>query len=141
MKTNDAGIELIKKFEGLYLKAYQDPIGIWTIGYGHTGGVKAGQKITAAEAEALLRVDLLTAEGDVARLVKVPLTPNQHAALVSFAFNLGGGNLAKSTLLKRLNAKDYLGAANEFPKWNKAGGKILSGLVKRRAAEQRLFLT
>lgn len=140
MQTNQAGIDLIKKFEGLRLTAYQDAVGIWTIGYGSTGRVKKGMRITETEADALLRADLGEAEAAVARWVKVPVTPNQHAALVSFAFNLGGGNLGKSTLLRKLNRKDYLGAANEFGKWVNAGGKRLAGLVRRREAEKRLFL-
>lgn len=141
-KTNQAGVDLIKGFEGLRLAPYKDPVGLLTVGYGHL--VKPGEQfgtLTEAEAEDLLRNDLRDAESAVERLVKVPLTDNQHAALVSFTFNCGGGNLEKSTLLKKLNAKDYAGAGFEFLKWNKAGGKILAGLVRRRRAEMELFLS
>lgn len=148
MKTNDDGLALIKEFEGLRLEAYPDPAHGWdvpTIGYGHTDAagepkVKRGMKITAAEADAILRRDLRQYEDAVSQAVKVPLNENQFAALVSFTFNLGPGNLRKSTLLQKLNARDYAGAAKEFPKWNKAGGKVLAGLTRRRKAEQALFL-
>jgi lysozyme len=140
MKTNRAGLDLIKQFEGLRLKAYQDSVGVWTIGYGHTKGVKAGMTINETTAEAFLVNDLESAEADVARLVKIDLNANEHAALVSFVFNLGGGALSRSTLLRKLNTGDRLGAASEFQKWVKAGGVTLAGLVKRRKAERDLFL-
>lgn len=148
MKTNDAGIALIKEFEGLRLEAYPDPAHGWnvpTIGYGHTSAagepkVTRGMKITAAEADAILRRDLGQYERSVSEAVKVPLNENQFSALVSFTFNLGAGNLRKSTLLKKLNAGDYAGAADQFRHWNKAGGKTLAGLTRRRAAERDLFL-
>lgn len=139
-----AGLNLIKHFEGLYLKAYKDPVGIWTIGYGHTGlthndgTVKAGRVITTAEAEDLLRYDLANFEGRVSRLVTVPLSDDEHAALVSFDFNTGG--LADSTLRRLLNAGDYAGAADQFLRWDKAGGKTLAGLTRRRKSERNLFL-
>jgi lysozyme len=160
---NAAGLELIKSFEGIpdgdpttvKIDPYLDPIGIWTIGWGHAISVggqflrgKQNRKaardlypggITLEQAEQLLRGDLLDTCRDVAPLVKVPVTENQFAALVSFAFNLGCGNLAKSTLLKKLNANDHAGAAAEFGKWNKAGGKVLAGLTRRREAEAELF--
>lgn len=149
MKTSDAGVSLIKKHEGLRLQAYADPAHGWavpTIGYGHTSAAGApmvtrGMSITAAEADAILRRDLGQFEQAIMDLVKVPLTQNQFDALVSFTFNLGAGNLRSSTLLKKLNAGDYVGAAFEFPKWNKAGGKVLPGLVKRRADESDLFIS
>lgn len=163
-ELSNAGLDLIKSFEGIAdgdpltvnLDPYLDPIGIWTIGWGHAialGGAylrgKAGRKaardlypggITREQAEMLLRGDVLDSCRDVESLVDVPLTDNQFAALVSFAFNLGRGSLAKSTLLRKLNSGDYAGAAAEFRKWNKAGGKVLGGLVRRRAAEAKLFL-
>lgn len=162
---NDAGLDLIKSYEGIpdgdpstvRIDPYLDPIGIWTIGWGHAIGVgsgylrgKANRKaafdlypggITFDQAESLLRGDVLDTCRDVESLVAVPLTDNQFAALVSFTFNLGRGNLAKSTLLRKLNDSDYAGAGAEFPRWNKAGGKILQGLVRRRDAEAQLFAT
>lgn len=140
MKTNQAGLDLIKHFEGCRLSAYQDSVGVWTIGYGHTRTAHPGMIITEAQAEELLRKDLGGAEHDVAAVVKVDLDENEFSALVSFVFNLGVTNLAKSTLLKKLNASDRIGASAEFGKWNKAGGKVLPGLTKRREAERKLFL-
>lgn len=134
-----AAVDLVKHFEGLYLNAYLCPAGVPTIGYGHTEGVKLGQTITAAQAEAFLSADLTDAARQVDKLVKVPLTANQRGALASFVFNLGAGSLASSTLLKLLNAKDYAGAAAQFDQWVHAAGKVLPGLVKRRAAERELF--
>lgn len=141
MKINQKGIDLIKHFEGLYLESYKCPAGVWTIGYGHTGGVSAGEKISGEKAEDLLKGDLEKFEKGVEELVQTDINEDQFSALVSFSFNLGLGNLSKSTLLKKLNAGDYTGAADEFPKWRKAGGKVLQGLVKRRAAERELFLS
>jgi len=138
--TNDAGVELIKHFEGLRLTPYLCSAGKLTIGYGHTAHVAWGMRITEDEAEILLKHDLLTAEAGVSRLVRVPLTDNQYAALVSFVFNLGIGRLASSTLLKRLNTKDYDGAAGQFGKWVFGGGKKLAGLITRREAERVLFV-
>ena len=139
-RINEAGKNLIRSFEGLELTAYQDSVGVWTIGFGHTRGVKEGQTITEAEAERLLDEDLAGFEKGVESLVKVPLTDNQFAALVSFAFNLGLGNLRSSTLLKKLNAGKYGEAAEEILRWSRAGGIVLRGLVKRRAMERALFL-
>lgn len=145
MKTSNSGINLIKGFEGLRLKAYDDGVGVWTIGYGtirYLNGVrvKKGDTCTDAQAEQYLRNDLVTFENAINRLVKVSLTQNQFDALASFTYNLGEANLSSSTLLKKLNSKDYKGAAAEFLKWNKAGGKVLGGLIKRRQAEMKLFL-
>jgi len=148
MVTNQAGLDLIKSFEGWRAKAYPDPAtggAPWTIGYGHTTAagpptVSRGLTITQDEGEAILERDLLAVERTVAGLVKVKLTDNQFAALVSFTFNLGGGNFRKSTLLKKVNAGDFAGAAKEFGKWNKADGKVMAGLTRRRAAEASLFL-
>lgn len=145
MKLGQAGFNLIKEFEGLYLTAYKCPAGVWTIGFGTTGKVDGkaigkGMKITKAKAEQLLRKDVEQFEQSVDNLVKVPINQNQFDALVSFAYNVGSGALKGSTLLKKLNQKNYQGAANEFLKWNKAGGKILAGLRRRREAERKLFL-
>lgn len=142
---NKQSLDLIKSFEGLRLEAYKDVVGVWTIGYGHTSmagppTVKAGMKITEQEATDLLISDLKKYEEMVKRNVKVDLNENQYGALVSFTYNLGEGNLRSSTLLKKINAKDFLGASNEFIKWNKAGGQVLKGLTRRRNAEKALFL-
>ena len=144
-KVNRAGLALIKHFESLRLKAYQDSVGVWTIGWGHTGlsaddgSVFSGQLINEIEAEKLLIKDLKVFERGVEKLVKVDLTSNQFSALVSFAFNLGETNLRNSTLLKKLNNNDPFGSSNEFKKWNKAGGQRLAGLVRRRLSERNLF--
>lgn len=140
MKISKKGLDLIKEYEGLELKAYKDSVGVLTIGYGSTGShVKPGMTITAQEAEALLLKDVERFEKGVAAAVKVPLNQNQFDALVSFSFNLGLGSLQKSTLLRKLNAGDYAGAQAEFKRWNKAGGVVLRGLVRRRASEALLF--
>ncbi|WP_316429359.1 glycoside hydrolase family protein [Leptolyngbya sp. NK1-12] len=141
-RINQKGLELVKKFEGLVLKAYRDPVGIWTIGYGHTGPeVGPGDVITKAEAEALLKKDLMRFEKAVRNLVKVPLNSNQFSALVSFTFNVGSGAFAQSTMLSLLNQRDYQGAANQFSRWVYGGGQVLPGLVRRRNEERALFLT
>jgi len=136
-------VDLVKHFEGLYLKAYLCPAGVPTIGYGHTAGVTLGDTITEAQADAYLAGDLTGAAAGVDRLVKVTINPQQRGALASFAFNLGVGNLEGSTLLKKVNAQDFAGAAGEFGKWVYStvdGRKVaLQGLVKRRAAEAALF--
>ncbi len=139
MHTSQKGLDLIKSFEGLRLSAYRCPADIPTIGYGTTAGVKMGDTITKERAEILLRADVKRFEDQVLRLVKVPLTQGQFDALVSFTYNLGAANLGNSTLLRLLNAGDYKGAAAQFDRWTKAGGKELPGLVKRRAAERALF--
>lgn len=142
MKTSQKGVDLIRHFEGLSLKAYKDSVGVVTIGYGSTGPqVQMGQTITESQAETLLLKDLSRFEKGVADLVKVPLNQNQFDALVSFSFNLGLGNLKSSTLLRKLNSMDYAGAANEFERWNRAGNKVLAGLTRRRLAEKELFLS
>lgn len=139
-QINQAGLELIKSFEGYREDAYLCPAGVWTIGWGTTKNVRQGQTTNPEEAENFLRRDLKIFEAQVAELVKVALTSNQFSALVSFAYNCGAGALKSSTLLKKLNQEDYLGAAEEFLKWNKAGGKMLAGLTRRRVAERSLFL-
>jgi lysozyme len=131
---------LTQRFEGLRLEAYQDSVGVWTIGYGHTKGVKRGDKITHEQAEEFLKQDMQEAIDGVNRLVRVPLTQQQFDALVDFTFNLGVGNLSKSTLLKLLNQGSYAEAGKEFLKWNRAGGKVLAGLTTRRGVEADMFL-
>ena len=133
-------LDLIRKFEGLRLQAYQDSVGVWTIGYGHTSGVTQGMTCTKEQAEQWLENDFFMAKNDVKSVVRSPITDNQLDALGSFVFNLGIRRLIQSTLLKKLNAGDYVGAANEFDKWVYAGGMKLRGLVARRAAEKELFL-
>ncbi len=140
MRTSQRGVSLIKSFEGLRLLAYRDSVGVWTIGYGATRGVKAGMSITKEQAERMLLNDVTRFEPEIDRLVKVPLNRNQWDALMSFTYNLGAANLESSTLRRLLNAGDYAGAAEQFPRWNKAGGQVLPGLVRRRAAERGLFL-
>jgi lysozyme len=141
MKISQSGIDLIKRFEGCKLKSYLCPAGVWTIGYGHTANVRKNQIITSEQASAMLMSDLLQFERAVNAMVAVPLKQGQFDALVSFAFNLGSGALAGSTLLRKLNSGDYKGAADEFLRWNKAGGKVLEGLSVRRRAERALFLS
>lgn len=146
MQTSEKGIALIKQFEGCKLTAYQDSVGVWTIGYGWTQPVdgkpiRSGMTIKQETAERLLKTGLVSYESDVSRLVKVGLTQGQFDALVSFTYNLGARSLSTSTLLRKLNAGDYAGAADEFLRWNKAGGKVLNGLTRRREAEQALFLS
>ncbi|MCM7719309.1 lysozyme [Enterobacter hormaechei] len=146
MQTSDKGIALIKEFEGCKLTAYQDSVGVWTIGYGWTQPVdgkpiRAGMTIKQETAERLLKTGLISYESDVSRLVKVGLTQGPFDALVSFTYNLGARSLSTSTLLRKLNAGDYAGAADEFLRWNKAGGRVLNGLTRRREAERALFLS
>ncbi|WP_438404399.1 lysozyme [Citrobacter freundii] len=146
MQTSDKGIALIKQFEGCRLTAYQDSVGVWTIGYGWTQPVdgkpiRAGMTIKQETAERLLKTGLVSYENDMSRLVKVDLTQGQFDALVSFTYNLGARSLSTSTLLRKLNAGDYAGASDEFLRWNKAGGKVLNGLTRRREAERALFLS
>ena len=145
LKTNEAGLTLIKEFEGLYLESYVCPAGVRTIGYGTTAypdgtPVHRGDSITENDADEYLKHDIEKFENSVKKLVDVELNENQFAALVSFCYNLGAGNLKKSTLLRRLNNGDY-NIGNEFGKWVKASGRVLTGLVRRRQAERELFET
>lgn len=147
-QINQAGINLVKQFEGLRTQAYQCPAGIWTIGYGHTGAdVKTGMQISEAQAEQLLSDDLSGSGIKVTQLVRVPLNDDQFAALTSFVFNAGPASLSSSSLLRRLNGGDYDCVPSELCKWVKAtdpstGNKVsLPGLVVRRAAEGQLWLT
>lgn len=140
MEISQAGLDSIKKHEGLRLRAYRDAVGIWTIGYGHTGPeVQPGMEITEAEAESILREDVMQAESCIEEHVAVDLTQGQFDALCSFIFNLGCGAFERSTLLRLLNEGDYAGAAQQFGRWVNAGGKPLPGLVKRRGDELAMF--
>ncbi|WP_299988759.1 lysozyme [uncultured Pontibacter sp.] len=143
MKINKAGLQLVKECEGLRLKAYVCPAGVWTIGYGSTLGVRAGMEITREEAEALLIRDLKIFEDGVTKLTKtVKLNSNQFSALVSFAFNLGLTALKNSTLMKRVLANPFdKDIENQLKRWVYAGGKILPGLIKRRDLESKLYFT
>ena len=140
MNISEAGLELIKRHEGMRLIAYQDSVGIWTVGYGHTGSdVGPGVTISKEEAAELLREDIGEAEACIEEHVMVDLTQGQYDALCSFVFNLGCGAFMRSTLLRMLNESDYDGAAQQFLRWVNAGGQKLPGLVKRRADEMALF--
>ena len=140
MEISKNGINLIKFFEGLKLDSYKCPADVWTIGIGHTKGVKPFMRINEAQAYMYFNEDVQWCYDAIKSYVKVPLNQNQFDALVSFIFNLGTGNFSKSTLLKLLNQGNYNGAAEEFLKWTLAGGRSLPGLVNRRNAERRLFL-
>ena len=148
--VSNSGINVVKKFEGLHkiqddgtIAAYRCPAGKWTIGYGHTKGVKSGMRVTEEEAEQFLHEDLEDAGNVVRRYVKVPLTQTQYDALVSFIFNLGSENFRKSTLLKKLNVGKYEDVPAEIYRWNKARVdgelRVLPGLTRRRSAEAALF--
>lgn len=145
LRINENGLNLIKDFESLRLTAYKDSVGVWTIGWGHTGlehndgSVFQGRTLSETEAEDLLKHDVFKFEKAVNDNLKVDLNPDQFSALVSFTFNLGETNLKRSTLLRKLNSRDHFGAAKEFKKWNRAGGKRLAGLVRRRLSERNLF--
>lgn len=140
--TGEAGLRLIKEFEGLRLAKYLDAVGKWTIGYGHLilPNENYDQPISLDVANALLRADLKRTEEGVRNSVTVTINQNQFDALVSFAFNLGVGNLKNSTLLRLLNEGNIFAAADQFLRWNKAGGRELPGLTRRRRAERDLFI-
>ncbi len=139
MRTSEAGILLIKSFEGCRTVAYQDAVGVWTIGYGHTIDVKEGMRITQHQCDVMLEVDIETYENYINKYVIVSLTQNQFDALVSWVYNLGPTNLRNSTMLKVLNAGKYEEVPYQMQRWNRAGGKVLKGLVVRRTAEAELF--
>lgn len=140
-EVSEAGVRLVQEFEGCRLDAYRCPAGIPTIGYGATGpDIRMGMVWTQEQADERLAEDLARFAAGVERLVQVDLTDNQFAAIVSFAFNVGLGALRDSTLLRKLNAGDYEGAADQLPRWNKGGGRVLAGLTRRRLAERQLFL-
>jgi lysozyme len=138
-RTNEDGIALIKEFEGLRLTPYLCPAGVWTIGYGHTRTVHAGQQITPEEADILLAEDLRSFERAVLELVIVPLSDNQFSALVCFTFNVGVANLEDSTLLKLLNRGWYDQVPVQLLRWNRVKGQMEGGLARRRTAEARLW--
>lgn len=146
MKASDKGLALIKQFEGFSARPYLCPAGVPTIGYGATyypDGRRVTMQdrpVTEADATAMLRAMLASYEAGIARYVQVPLTQGQYDALVSFAYNLGLAALKSSTLLRLVNARDWQGAAAQFPRWNRAGGKVLPGLTRRREAERVMFL-
>lgn len=139
MKTSEAGLALIRKFEGFRAVAYKDPVGVITIGFGHTKTAKEGMTITLSQAVDLLREDVGWAEDGINRLISVPLEQNQFDALVSWAFNVGVGAVERSTLRRRLNAGDYAAVPSELMRWTKAGGADLPGLVRRRREECALW--
>jgi len=156
MKISQKGKTFIKNYEGCRLKAYKCPAGVLTIGYGHTNNVRPDDVITQDEANKLFEIDIKIHENNVARLVKVALTQNQFDALVSLEYNIGYGNFSSSTLLKKLNAKDFKATAEQFIRLNpssKRGDKDKysgwcfigkdnsAGLVKRRKAEKEMFLS
>lgn len=136
---SERAVALVKKFEGCKLKAYLCPAGIPTIGFGHTHGVKMGERCTQEQADKWLLSDLNATERTINEFVTVKINQNQRDALASFIYNLGAGNFKNSTLCRKLNSGDYIGASAEFMKWIYADGKPLDGLVKRRTAERALF--
>ena len=139
MQISIEGLSLIKKFEGMETEAYKCAAGVWTIGYGHTKDVERGDVWTEAQADDALKHELIEFEGYINDLVECSLTQNQFDALVSWVYNLGPANLQASTLLKRLNAEDYEDVPSQLKRWNKAGGKVLEGLIRRREAEAKLY--
>jgi len=139
MKISVEGLALIKKFEGLELNAYQCAAGVWTIGYGHTKDVNPGDQITKAIADSLLAEELEEYEKAVNDAVTISIDQCMFDALVSWTYNLGPSNLNSSTMLKVLNSGDYEGVPAQMKRWNKAGGKVLEGLIRRREAEALLF--
>jgi len=145
MQISEEGLSLIKKFEGCPVDqdgncyAYQDVVGVWTIGFGRTKDVKEGDKMTKEEAIYLLQEEMMEYEGYINDLVEVPLEQNQFDALVSWVYNLGSGNLQSSTMLRVLNEGKYEEVPAQIRRWNKAGGKVLEGLTRRRLAESLLF--
>jgi lysozyme len=140
LRYSGSGLTLTENSEGCSLVVYQDVVGVWTEGYGHTAGITADSPpITQEQAVAWLQSDLEWAEQAVLNNVTVPLTQGEFDALVDFVFNLGTGNFLSSTLLKLLNSGDYADAALQFPRWDLAGGKVVAGLLTRRIAEQTEF--
>ena len=145
IEINQETIDLIKKWEGFKGQAYKDPVGIWTIGYGTTAGAGVGivpvpgMIITEEEAEGYLLMALQKFLNHIAPNIKVEPNENQLGAMLSLAYNIGPGAFNKSTLLRKWNAGDVQGAAEQFLVWNKAGGQVLKGLIRRRAEEKELF--
>jgi lysozyme len=139
-QVTEEGIDLIQSFESCRLKAYDDGVGVWTIGWGTTKGVKRGMTITQEEADRLFEEDLDQFADGVEALVTTDINNNQFSALVSLAYNIGLRAFGRSTLLKRVNARNFAAAADQFLVWNKGGGKVMRGLTRRRQAERKLFL-
>jgi len=134
-------LDIIKQWEGLRLEAYIPVKGDrWTIGFGHTKTAREGMKITMRKAHNLLKEDVAWVEDALNSTIKVPVTQRQYDALASFVYNVGGTAWGNSTMLKKLNSYDYVGAAKEFPRWNKSNGRVIEGLVNRRKHEQELFM-
>ena len=139
LSYNKSGRSLTERFEGCRLSAYQDVRGIWTIGYGHTSGVHEGMTCTQEQADRWLQQDTSFAAEAVNRLVHIQLTQDEFNALVDFVFNLGIGAFQRSTLLRFLNAGEFVAAAGQFSLWDRAGGKVVAGLLRRRIAERQEF--
>ena len=139
LKTSQEGISLIKSFEGCELSAYRCSANVPTIGYGHTAGVSDGDTCTLEEAEEMLSNDLVEFENYVKKYVETDLEQNQFDSLVAWVYNLGPSNLAESTMLKELNAGNVEEVPRQMKRWNRAGGQVLDGLIRRREAESRLF--
>tara|TARA_R100001460_G_scaffold4971_4_gene13992 strand:- start:746 stop:1183 length:438 start_codon:yes stop_codon:yes gene_type:complete len=139
MNISQNGLELIKHFEGCELEAYKCAAGVWTIGYGHIKTAEEGMVISQSYADELLEGEIVEYEDYVNTAVTAPLSQDQFDALVSWTFNLGNGNLNASTMLKVLNRGEYEEVPNQMKRWNKAGGKVLEGLIRRREAEANLF--
>tara|TARA_R100001198_G_C5166527_1_gene169291 strand:+ start:81 stop:542 length:462 start_codon:yes stop_codon:yes gene_type:complete len=139
MQLSKTGIELLKHFEGCELKAYQDSVGVWTIGYGHTKGIYEGLEITQSEAEKMLVDELPEYEGYITDKVVPMLQQHEYDALVCWVYNLGPTNLSSSTMLKKLNAGEFKEVPFQMKRWDKAGGQPLLGLTRRRNAEALLF--
>ena len=140
MKTSKQGLEFIASLEGCKLKAYLCPAKVWTIGVGHTAGVKQGDVITKEQALKFLSSDVAVCEKVINQNIKIALSQTQFDALVSFIFNIGSNAFKKSTMLKFLNVKEFPLAAGQFDRWNKVRGEVCQGLVNRRAREKKLFL-
>lgn len=142
MEDLKPAVDMIKKFEGCVLTAYKDPVGVWTIGYGHTLFVRSGQHITQMQAEELLKDDVTIFADGVKKMITAPINNNQLCALISFSFNVGLRTLHHSTLLHELNrGADKVTVAEQFLRWTHAGGQVLEGLVKRRKEEAHLFIS
>ena len=139
LKTSQEGISLIKSFEGCELSAYRGSADVPTIGYGHTAGVSDGDTCTLEEAEEMLSDDLVEFENYVKKYVETDLEQNQFDSLVAWVYNLGPSNLAESTMRKELNAGNVEEVPRQMKRWNRAGGPVLDGLIRRREAESRLF--
>ena len=139
MKISEDGLELIKKFEGCETTAYQDSVGVWTIGFGHTKGVEEGQTCSVEDAESMLADEMDEYEGYINNMVKVDLQQHEFDALVAWVYNLGPTNLGESTMLKVLNGGQFDRVPDEMNRWTRAGGEILEGLVRRRQAESLMF--